>query len=244
MIGAGCVSSAAERSLETDEPSPGAGLNGLECHEASDCVAASSSCCECPTFAVPKTAGYEDVCDGAGCSPPDVCSATRVGCHGGSCVLECATIPAAECATPCPSGYMRDEFGCLTCTCVPEGVGDSGECMVNSDCVRVSADCCGCERGGQDRAIPKSEADSFEDGMGCQTDSPCPEVSVCDDRVPQCVEQTCVLAGNSDPESAPPTAHFCGYDGALPCPEGTQCVLNEPGFDDANELGVGTCQPE
>jgi hypothetical protein len=104
--------------------------------------------------------------------------------------------------------------------------------------VRIPADCCGCERGGEDRAAPATLADDLVESLMCPADPACPDVDVCDpSSVPRCLGGTCVLAG------APMDAETseCGRPDLPPCPDGTVCVLNADA--EASSQGVGTCEP-
>jgi hypothetical protein len=106
--------------------------------------------------------------------------------------------------------------------------------------VRAQADCCGCERGGSDTAVPASQLPGHLAGLMCTGDEACPGVSTCTaGATPRCQVGRCVLAAPTTDPGAP--AGACGRPELPPCPPGEVCVINES--DAAGDLGVGVCRP-
>jgi hypothetical protein len=65
------------------------------------------------------------------------------------------------------------------------------DCKTDKDCVLVIDDCCSCEQGGKQRAIPKKQKDAYEK-----------------DRKKRCADAACTDVMSTDPScSAKP---FCG----------------------------------
>ena len=254
---AACVGSGASDQLadngDSDGDDSGGGAGGddsgqetppdAECAIATDCVAASSTCCECPSFAVPSSSGYDQACDEVGCEPESGCSAVEPACVGGACQLVCTPIATD---LSCEFAFVRDDFGCLLDACAPTPDAEAPECEGDTDCVQVPADCCGCAAGGEDTAVPADQVDEHEDGLDCRVDPACPDVDVCDPaQEPRCVYGHCEL-------SSPPSdgggmdgdipAIRCGIEGDPPCAGGQVCVLNHPDGGDATQAGAGSCQ--
>lgn len=202
------------------------------CTVDAECVLAGASCCECPSFALHTSTGWEDACEQVDCPMPAGCTSLVARCETGRCVAACAV---TECDLSCDDGFAVDAAGCTLCQC---GSGPAPqECTVAADCVRVPADCCGCERGGSDVAVPADQAGGFVDDLGCTGEEACPGVSTCEAGAePQCEAGRCVLATRG---STPPDDGECGRPDQPPCPEGTTCVINAA---DA-EAGTGRCQP-
>jgi hypothetical protein len=249
LASAGCSSSSGEdassaggdRDEEDDSGGGGAGPEGVECELAADCVPAGSTCCDCPAFAVPATSGYEEACSDVTCDPaPTGCSLTEPACSAGRCELVCAPI-ATEMV--CLDGFVRDDFGCLLDACADPGTS-TAECEGDEDCVQVPADCCGCELGGSDTAVPAGTEEEHEDELACPPDPSCPGVDVCDpDSEPRCIGGTCRLAGPpGEPGGDDAPSLLCGTADTPPCPDGQVCVLNHPDAGDATQLGAGSCQ--
>jgi hypothetical protein len=228
--------------LASEDRTAGAGGPVGECQVAADCVAASTTCCGCPEFAIPDR-GWEATCEDVACPDPqgDACAATGVACVDGQCAIACAQV---ACELTCPGGFERDASGCLTCGCVADDGPDAFACQDDDECVQVAADCCGCGRGGSDLAIGVDQADSYVAALDCGADhgdAGCPEVDVCDPTAgPRCVNGRCVLAA-AQPDAADDRTR-CGTPELPPCPDGSVCVLNAD--DDASMDGLGTCQPE
>jgi len=68
---------------------------------------------------------------------------------------------------------------------------DNRDCKSDSDCVIVADDCCPCSQGGQARAIPKKQKDTYEK-----------------DRKKRCVETACTEMMSDDPSCT--QVPFCG----------------------------------
>lgn len=213
----------------------------VQCEVAADCVLAGPSCCDCPSYATPASSGWLETCANVDCTPPTdgTCAPLTAECQAGTCVAVCAP---TTCDTACPTGYAPDASGCLTCACAPTSA--PAACLLDTDCVQVPADCCGCARGGADTAVPAAEADTHVMNLGCPANPgevPCPEVTTCAADVgPRCILGQCVLGDSSlGPPPLPPGA--CGRADLPACPAGQACVINQ---DPAgNPLGVGVCTP-
>ncbi|MCE9572927.1 MAG: hypothetical protein K8W52_07200 [Deltaproteobacteria bacterium] len=206
----------------------------LECASDLDCVGASSTCCECPSYALPTSSGWQSTCDQVMCDPAPSCAQVAAVCSpAGQCTLACQPI---ACDLSCEFGFATDPAGCQVCACAP---AIASECAVDADCARVPADCCGCGRGGADTAVPVGEIMSHADNLGCTGGAACPEVDVCQvGLVAQCVAGSCALV---DPTSAPmpPPSDACGRPDLPACPAGTHCMLNTA----PESAGVGRCAP-
>ena len=247
LLVAGCTSSsgenlAADEGRDDDGSDSGGGAGGnpevAECDIAADCVPANSTCCECPAFAVPAASGYEEACADVACDPePAGCSATEPACTDGRCALVCMQVLTERI---CPSGFARDDFGCLLDACAD--AGDAAECDRDEDCVEVPADCCGCAAGGSDTAVPAGSEGDYHDGLNCPPAPSCPGVNVCDpEAAPRCIAGTCQLSPPPSSDGGA-TSVLCGTADSPPCPEGQVCVLNHPDAPDATQVGAGSCQ--
>jgi len=237
------------------QSSDATGLDGVndpglppECSVNDDCVAAGPSCCEAWTHAVPRSSGWEQACEDVSsqCDPVEQPGAEAM-CASGSCVLQCLPV---VCDQTFENGYATDSLGCLKC----EGAGSAppavAECQADADCIRVPADCCGCENGGDDTAVASSSVDGYLGGLGCDPSPSCPGVNVCQAGLtPRCLNNTCVLLAepnmDTPPDAGPNTpvggVTYCGSADLPPCPTGQVCVLNAPGAQDANQAGLGVC---
>jgi len=249
LASAGCSSSSGEDLASEDgdrdegDDSGGGGAGnpeGLECQLASDCVPAGSTCCDCPAFAVSAASGYEEACADVACDPPPTgCALTEPACNAGRCELICSPVVTDM---VCAAGFARDDFGCLLDTCAgPDG--GSPECGGDEDCVQVPADCCGCELGGSDTAVPAGSESDYEDGLACPPDPACPGVDVCDPASePRCIGGTCRLSvPPSEPGDETPSI-LCGTAETPPCRDGQVCVLNHPDAGDATQQSAGSCR--
>ena len=232
----GCELTAAEGALDPGDDDAG---EVPECATAADCVLAATTCCGCGEYAMPDI-GLADSCDDVECPDPDPsleCPGLVAACVDGVCTAACE--PAA-CDLVCPDGFAADAAGCLSCAC-GSGPPEPPECTVDTDCVEVPADCCGCARGGADTAVPVAEAGAFGESLRCPSDpgdAACPEVDVCDPALSaRCEQGRCTLSDGTGEDLAP----TCGHPDLPPCPEGTVCVLNAD--DDASTQGLGSCQP-
>lgn len=215
----------------------------IECATEADCVLAATTCCGCGEYAMPDQ-GLSDSCEDVPCPDPDPsdpageCPPLVAACVEGVCTTACAP---TICDQSCPSGFLADAAGCLSCECA-SGPPFAPECGSDGDCVQVPADCCGCARGGADTAVAAGEATAFGESLMCPGDpgdAACPEVDVCDPNLaPRCEDGRCVLSDGSG-EDVP--AQTCGHPDLPPCSEGQVCVLNID--SDASMNGLGTCQP-
>ncbi len=238
LLAAGCPFYGAETSPMEDDgiTAPGGG----ECVGDGDCAAASSACCECPSFALPVRDDYGEACGEIPCDPPASCPDVVAACEAGTCVLRCAAIP---CDLVCEGALAVDSFGCTTCSCTAAPA--MAECADDAECIQVPADCCGCSRGGADVAVLASEAESFAETLDCPGDPVCPDVDVCmGDYSPQCISGSCRLAPTPDVDTTPEPGEpaRCGTTEWPPCPAGQVCMLNDPEANGAGESGVGVCR--
>jgi hypothetical protein len=207
------------------------GLRDGDCFDDSECVLAGASCCECPSFALPASSGWGDACEQVDCPAPGACPALLARCEQGTCVAACAQV---ECDLSCRQGFAVDAAGCTVCVC--GNAPAEPECEVATDCVRVPGDCCGCDRGGSDVAVPAGIANSFVEDLMCTGNEACPGVSTCEAGAQAyCDAGRCAL-GNSG--ATPPDDGECGRPDQPPCPAGSVCVINSA---DA-EAGTGHCQ--
>jgi Antistasin family len=235
----GCPSPSAERGLAAEDNGGGAGsgsAGGIQstCVVAEDCILAAARCCDCPTYAVPANDPAQDACLDVECVPVACGSPLVAACEAGRCVAACAPV-ACDAAIACPDGFATDENGCLTCTCA--GVADvGGECTFDTDCARVRDDCCGCDNGGADTAVPEGQITAHDAGLMCPSDPVCPGGNSCmADLAARCIQGTCSLVAGPLPAGA------CGRDDLPPCPVGEACYVNAN--DGATMQGVGVCQP-
>jgi len=245
LLVAGCFQPSSQALGDDTDHGPNGG-SAAECAVDVDCTGGGASCCECPSFAQSRASGWDDSCEDVTCQAPPTCSAAPA-CDQGQCVLRCAEV---VCDLECAGGFVADDLGCLTCACSASPLPPS-ECQVDADCVRVPADCCGCELGGADTAVPASGADTFTDGLGCSGNGTCPGVDVCDPAlVPRCLAGACALSGppTTDPTDPPDAGsgaeadQYCGTPDLPPCPVGQQCVLNDPAAMEASQAGLGVCR--
>jgi hypothetical protein len=208
--------------------------SGASCSPDPGCEAAASTCCACPTFAVPAGAGWNDACEDVPCPAPASCPDVLAVCADGGCALVCAEV---TCGLTCETGFAVDAAGCLTCACAPRA---PPACTTASDCVQVAADCCGCSRGGADTAVLVGAAAEHVRGLGCTGGEVCPDIDVCHPAAaPACRNGACVLVTSEDgPPGALPDG-ACGRADLAACPAGERCVLNRSPAADA--AGVGMC---
>jgi hypothetical protein len=212
----------------TNPPPPA----GATCSLDPGCEAAASTCCACPTFAVPAGSGWNDACEDVPCPAPPSCPAVEAACADGGCALVCTEI---TCDATCETGFAVDAAGCLTCACAPRS---PAACAEASDCVQVPADCCGCARGGADTAVLAGAATDHVRDLGCTGGEACPDIDVCQPAAaPVCRGGACALASEDGPPGVPDGA--CGRADLAPCPTGERCVLNRSPAADA--AGVGIC---
>ncbi len=227
--GAGCLTA---NDSGAEAPVDVAGV----CFEDADCALAGPSCCACPSDALPVNRGFADACAGVECPmPPSGCAPLVARCDDGTCRAACAP---TVCDQVCPSGFVVDPSGCLACACAAAPA--EAACMVDGDCVRAPADCCGCDRGGNDTAVLAAGLAQHLTSLMCAGGESCPGVTTCTAGAePRCQLGRCVLAAPATDPGGPPGA--CGRPELPPCPTGEVCVINDS--DDANPLGVGVCRP-
>ncbi|MGE0398301.1 MAG: hypothetical protein AB7T06_16475 [Kofleriaceae bacterium] len=215
-----------------DDNGVGSGAPQSACASDLDCELASSSCCECPSFATSRGDPSNDACTGIACPNPPTCPANvRAACNLQKHQCEVACVEMA-CANSCPDGYAIDPAtGCLSCQCaLPAAMG----CSVDADCVQTREDCCGCARGGKDTAVLGSAATAYDQMLSCPSNPQCPGLDTCDAAAePRCVQGACVLTDALLPANA------CAQEGS--CASGT-CIINRD--PDASALGVGVCVPQ
>jgi hypothetical protein len=238
---AACVGSSGAESekgtVQNPSPEP-----EIECQVAEDCVLAASTCCECPTFGAPTASRFEDGCEDVRCEQQTDCGNVEAACDVGRCVMRCAAVIADR---SCAEGFVRDAAGCLMNECDDfDGNGVDAECVFAQDCTIVPADCCGCARGGNDMAIPVSEAASYLGAMACDDDATCPEIDVCEAVVAECVAGECKLVADSPTPEPGEDDALCGSTELPACPAGQVCVLNDPDSSEAAIQGLGVCRPE
>ena len=206
----------------------GSGKGGsLECSVDGDCALAGPTCCACPTFAVRASEPAHTACETVAC-PQSTCPANvRAACDAGACTLECV---ALTCAMSCAGGYAIDATGCLECACADVG---QPACSVDADCTRTRADCCGCQMGGADTAVPISQQPTYDASLGCPEAPQCPGGDSCAAGLsPRCIEGSCELT------TATPTG-ACGRADLPVCPASQQCTLNTDAR--ATMQGLGVC---
>ena len=108
-------------------------------------------------------------------------------CGGGSCVEECGPV---VCNLFCEDGFKLDANGCEICECnEPQGCG----CAKDDECVKTSLGCCPCNAGGMEAPAHKNCVDQV---MKCDLPPDqvnCPQVFLCTDAQPACVNGQCVL---------------------------------------------------
>lgn len=244
----GCPGALEDRALAADEDGAGGGNGsgsgdgagqGLapNCVQDTDCAAAAPKCCDCPTHAVPTTDPSQIACANVNCGPMQ-CGAVELvaACKNNYCVLVCEAVACdATAAAACPSGFATDANGCLTCECA--GTADiGGECTMDVDCARVRNDCCGCTNGGEDTAVPASQAAQHDAMLYCPSDPVCPGGNTCaPDLAARCVQGTCELVAGPLPPDA------CGRADLPACPSTEACYVNTN--DQATMHGVGVCDP-
>ena len=203
-----------------------------ECAIDSDCTAAAAKCCDCPTFAVPKSDPATQACASVGCPASTCPNNVAPSCSPqGKCVLSCVQM---ECDNTCADGFAVDDNGCLSCECAQV---TTRECTADVNCVEASADCCGCANGGADTSVPADQLASFTASLGCPPGPTCPGNNTCvAGNAPSCVQGSCALV-------QPLPANACGRVDLPACATGSACSINAPGADPATDHRVGLCLP-
>ncbi len=242
----GCVTSSDRASSEDQAGEDPNSPDELRCTADIDCEPASSSCCQCPSFALSAAQGFGEACGGVDCQGFEEASCSQMAeavCNDGQCELRCAVVAVAPEAF-CDSGYVRDELGCLTVECASPD-GGVASCTDDAECVQVPADCCGCANGGADTAVNEAREQEHRDSLGCSSSPGCPGVNVCDGSViPRCLAGQCQLAPADADLTETGEGQLCGTSSLPACPAGQVCELNAPGANDADRFGVGVCRPE
>jgi hypothetical protein len=207
---------------------PGGSDGARECSIDGDCVLAAATCCDCPTYAVGIAEPTHQACGGISCPVSTCPNNVQAICDDtGACALACSPV---ACAVSCPLGYVLDVTGCLECACADVA---APACASDGDCVRTRADCCGCQHGGADTAVPAGNLADYDAGLGCSDDPVCPQTDSCAAGLAaRCIEGACELA------PALP-AGACGRDDLMACPGTTRCTINSDA--DATLQGVGVC---
>lgn len=221
------------------------------CSFAEECVVVSSTCCGCPDFAARGDSDYASACEDVECGELGDCPKVVPACIDSLCALVCEPIVAS---LVCENGFARDSLGCLLDVCRTDPPDPVVACEEDTDCIQVSADCCGCELGGADTAVNVDQVDAFVESLECRRDPACPGLDVCDAaQAPRCFAGSCVLAsddaGGTDDgadddgsgDGPPESQVLCGAPEFPPCPTGQVCVLNYQDGEDATRIGVGTC---
>jgi hypothetical protein len=231
---AGCPGRFADEHAAGDDGAGGGsgGASAAECFVASDCAPAGPKCCDCPTHAVPVDDPAQRACSDVDCPTPSCGSPMEAACNGGQCELVCSAV-ACTANVSCPGGFATDGNGCLTCEC---SVLTSTECGADTDCARVPDDCCGCDLGGDDTAIPAGQVAAHMASLMCPENPSCPGVSTCaPDLAARCVAGQCTLV------SGPLPANACGRPDLPACPANEVCTVNADA--QATMQGVGVCRP-
>jgi len=226
---AGCPAGSLDNKQVGNDNGSGGGGEGAvpECSSDSECVTAGLKCCDCPTYAAPARDPAVNACAGVTCPMSTCPDNVRAACVGGACTLACKPV---TCPMSCADGYVIDASGCEECACAAPA---PGVCMVDGDCVRVRADCCGCAGGGQDTAVAASDAASHDAQLMCPANPSCTGVDSCPpDESPACVQGACQLV-------KPLPAGACGRTDLPACPAGQVCTLNVD--DGATDRGLGVC---
>jgi hypothetical protein len=231
LVLAGCPLATRDAAIAPGDDGSGSNGTASECAVDFDCAAAGAKCCDCPTFAEPKSYPAYQACTGVVCPMPNTCPTNvRPACKLGRCELACV---ASTCALSCADGFVIDAAGCLTCECAQVA---TRECLAGTDCARVRADCCGCTLGGADTAVPTSQIATHDASLGCPQNPNCPQVDTCAPALtPECVQGACELISGGFPPAA------CGRPDLMDCPAGTVCTINSD--DGATAQGVGVCVP-
>jgi hypothetical protein len=74
-----------------------------------------------------------------------------------------------------------------------KGKADTVDCKADKDCVAVTDECCSCNQGGKQRAIPKKQLEAYEkDRKKKCTEAACTEMMSTD---PTCTQQPFCAAG-------------------------------------------------
>ena len=231
VFAGGCPQAHTDAANVGDDGTPPDPNTKAFCIDDEDCELAGRTCCECPTFALSAGDPKLDACSDVMCPPPQsTCSRIHPVCSASNqCVVACEAI---EVTKTCASGFATDPAGCLVdaCASLP-----APTCMLDDDCVETRADCCGCERGGNNTAVPANMRESYDAQLGCTGGEQCPEADTCVvGETPQCAQGSCKLIAGPIPADA------CGRPDLPACDAGKLCTVNAS--DPANKHGVGVCR--
>lgn len=200
-----------------------------ECSTASDCALGAAKCCDCPTYAAPKSDPAIRACSGVMCPAMTCPQNVAVACNSGRCELACTQM---ACLSTCADGFAVDGNGCLTCECAQV---TSRACAADAECSEVPADCCGCAKGGADTAVPASQLSDYLAGLNCPQQPTCPGTNACNaSEGPACIQGACSLA-------APLPINACGRPELASCADAYGCFVNADPVATAH--GVGICKP-
>jgi hypothetical protein len=226
----GCPQAHTDASNLGDDGGPMEPGTKSSCVDDEDCELAGRTCCECPTFSLGAGDPKVDACDSVMCPPPQsTCSMIRAVCVKNQCAVACEPVAVTK---TCVDGFAADAAGCLIDECA---VVNAPACGGDGDCVETRADCCGCERGGSNTAVPVGVRASYDQELGCTGGESCPNVDTCVvDESPQCAQGTCKMIAGEVPADA------CGRPDLAPCANGAVCTVNAN--DPADKHGVGVCR--
>lgn len=230
LLAGGCPQGQTRSAGLDDGNAPDPSGTKAACSDDIDCELAARTCCECPTFALGAGDPKLDACTDVDCPPTqNTCSRLRAVCEANQCTVACEPVAVTM---SCASGFATDGAGCLIDACAQL---PAPACAQDTDCVATRADCCGCERGGENTAVPAASRASYDAQLGCTGGESCPEVDTCGaNETPQCAQGTCKLIAGGLPADA------CGRPDLPACPAGTACTVNAS--DPANKHGVGVCR--
>jgi hypothetical protein len=231
LVVGGCPQARTDDAQAGDDGNPPDPNTRSFCNVDSDCELAGRTCCECPTFALGVADPKLQACDDVMCPPPQsTCSMIHPVCVENLCAVACESVAVTK---SCANGFATDAAGCLIDTCaVPPS---PAACSKDTDCVETRADCCGCERGGNNTAVPAGQRTSYDQQLGCTGGEQCPEADTCEaNETPQCAQGSCKLIAGPLPADA------CGRPDLPDCVTGKVCTVNAS--DPANKHGVGVCR--
>jgi hypothetical protein len=206
-----------------------AASEAIACTSSTDCTLAGATCCACPSYAIASDDPSVTACGGVSCPFQECAGNVQPSCVAGSCEMTCLPMP---CDASCPSGFLLDPDGCLTCACAAPD-----DCGSNGDCVDTRADCCGCALGGSDTAVVTGTPP-----LACPADPQCPGDDTCDTTAQAlCVAKRCFLLTATD-LALPAGTTLCGRGaGSSTCPDGSVCTINQ--LPQASVQGAGVCLP-
>ena len=70
-----------------------------------------------------------------------------------------------------------------------ESIKTGKECNADSDCVKVQTSCCPCNSGGEEKCVPKNEAENYK--LNCSKEIFCAQVYNCKIEKCSCEEGKC-----------------------------------------------------